>query len=78
MPRYFFDTNDGDRQVQDVGGVELTSRDDVHVAARDLLFDLGHVDILNTGSRVFTAAVRDERGKAVFRASMVLIVEDQS
>jgi hypothetical protein len=78
MPRYFFDTNDGDRQIQDANGVEFTSRDDAHVAARDLLFDLGNVDMVDTGKRVFTAAVRDEKGETVFRASMVLMVEHQA
>ncbi len=75
MPRYFFDTDDGERQIQDKDGIELPTLDNIHADVRDLLFDLGHVELLNGKDRVFTALVRDERGMLVYRGSMTLRVE---
>ena len=75
MPRYFFDTDDGERQIRDENGIDLPSMDDIGSMTRDLLFDLGHVEILNGRDRVFTALVRDERGMVVYRGSMTLRVE---
>ncbi len=75
MPRYFFDTDDGERQIQDKDGIDLPSMDDIGSMTRDLLFDLGHAEPLNGKHRVFTAAVRDERGLTVYKGSMVLKIE---
>ena len=75
MPRYFFDTDDGKRQIRDESGIDLPSMDDIGSMTRDLLFDLGHAELLNGKDRVFTAAVRDERGLTVYKGSMVLKIE---
>ena len=75
VPRYFFDTDDGERQIQDKDGIELPTLDDIRATVRDLLFDLGHAELLNGQDRVFTALVRDERGMAVYRGSMTLKIE---
>ena len=64
MSRYFFDTDDGKRQIRDETGIELAHLDDIVRAARDLLHDLGH-----------TVTVRDERGAVVYRGSATLRVE---
>lgn len=74
MSRYFFDTDDGVRQVRDETGLDLASADDIASAARDLLCDLGFAELLNGKDRVFKAAVRDERGAVVYRASVSLNV----
>ncbi len=75
MPRYFFDTDDGERQIQDKDGIDLPSMDDIGSMTRDLLFDLGHAELLNGKHRVFTAAVRDEQGITVYRGSMILRID---
>ena len=75
MPRYFFDTDNGERQIRDENGIDLPSTDDIGPTTRDLLFDLGHAEFLNGKHRVFTAAVRDERGLTVYKGSMVLKIE---
>ena len=75
MPRYFFDTDDGERQIRDENGIDLPSMDDIGSMTRDLLFDLGHAELLNGKDRVFTAAVRDEQGITVYRGSMILRID---
>ena len=75
MARYFFDTDDGDGRIRDERGIDLPSIDDVESTARDLLFDLGHAELLNGRDRVFTAIVRDEAGASVYRGSMALRIE---
>ncbi len=72
MPRYFFDTDDGERPIQDKDGIELPNVDDIRATVRDLLFDLGHAELLSGRDRMFTAVVRDERGIPVYRGSMTL------
>ncbi len=75
MPRYFFDTDDGERQIQDKDGINLPTFDDIRATARDLLFELGHAELLNGKDRVFATAVRDEHGITVYRGSMTLRVD---
>ncbi len=75
MPRYFFDTDDGERQFRDDTGIDLASADDVAFTTRDLLFDLGHAELFNGKDRLFTATVRDKQGITVYRGSMVLRVD---
>ena len=75
MSRYFFDTDDGKRQVRDETGIELAHLDDIVRAARDLLHDLGHAELLGGADRLFTVTVRDERGAVVYRGSATLRVE---
>ncbi len=65
MPRYFFDTDDGERQFRDDTGIDLASADDVAFTTRDLLFDLGHAELFNGKDRLFTATVRDKQGKII-------------
>ena len=75
MARYFFDTDDGERQFRDDAGIDLSSADDIPSTTRDLLFDIGHAQLLKGKDRTFTAAVRDEQGVTVYRGSMILRIE---
>ena len=75
MPRYYFDTDDGERQVHDESGVDLASMDDIEATTRDLLFDLGHAKLLDGEDRRFTAVVRDDRGVTIYRGSMTLRID---
>ena len=75
MPRYYFDTNDGERKVHDESGVDLASVDDIEATTRDLLLDLGHAKLLDGKDRRFTAVVRDDQGATVYHGSMVLRID---
>ena len=75
VPRYFFDTDDGERQIRDENGIDLSSINDIGPTTRDLLFDLGHAEVLEGRDRVFTAVVRDDRGDIIYRGSMVLRID---
>ncbi len=75
MPRYFFDTNDGDLAIRDEIGIDLTSHGDVERTTRDLLFDLGHAELLKGVDRTFTAIVRNERGAVEYRGAMTLRID---
>ena len=75
MARYFFDTDDGQRQVRDDTGIDLASIDDIQSTTRDLLIDLGYAQILSGKDRVFKASVRDVQGVVVYRGSVVLRIK---
>ena len=75
MARYFFDTDDGERQVRDEIGIDLASIDDIASTTRDLLIDLGYAQILSGKDRVFKAIVRDVQGAVVYRGSVVLRIK---
>ena len=72
MPRFYFDTHDGDIAIRDEVGVNLTALENVSSTTRDLLFDLGHAELMRGEERVFTAVVRNSTGDAVYQASMTL------
>ena len=78
MPRFYFDTDDGQQQIRDENGIDLPSVADIEPTIRDLLFDLGHAELLNARDRRFTAVVRDARGVIIYRRSMVLRVEHEA
>ncbi len=71
MPRYFFDISDGGLTIDDVG----TEFPDAH-AARDaainLLPDVARDEMRCEKSREVLALVRDETGRAIFTASLML------
>ena len=75
MARYFFDTDDGERQVRDTIDIDLASIDDIASTTRDLLIDLGYAQILSGKDRVFKAIVRDVQGAVVYRGSVVLRIK---
>ncbi len=72
MPRYFFDTCDGERQVRDEAGIDLTSPEDIPREAAILLQGLGIAKMLEGRSRVFTVKVRREDGAFVYRGTAKL------
>jgi hypothetical protein len=59
LPRYFFDTYDGNQFVSDTEGLELK---DVDLAKAG-------------DQKTFIVSVRDEAGQVVLRAALSLIVE---
>lgn len=77
MPRYFFDVDDGERRTRDETGLDLTSVNEVERETRILLQNLSVPEVLSRKDRVFTAAVRDDRGVTVYRGSAVLRIDDR-
>ena len=75
LPRYFFDTCDGERQVRDEAGIDLASPQDIAREAAILLQGLGLAEMLKGRSRVFTVRVRREDGAIIYRGTAKLDIE---
>ena len=72
MPKFYFDTFDGDRTSVDSDGLECSSRQVVQHRAIDALPDMAR-EILPDGlSHTFRVEVRDDGGNIVFRATLEL------
>lgn len=72
VPRFFFDTFDGDQTTVDSEGIECASLEDVEHKAVDALPDMAR-DLLPDGpNRLFRVHVRDEGGNRVFQATLEL------
>ncbi|MBP0438716.1 DUF6894 family protein [Tianweitania sediminis] len=70
--RFFFDVFDGSRFDHDEIGTVLASRDEVRVQSTTLLPALAS-DVLPDGNhRTFVVRVRDESGRYIFEATMVM------
>lgn len=74
MPRFYFDTDDGERQLRDDSGIDLADTHDVPGEVMSLLRDLAHVH-LPIGHRVMAVEVRDVKGAPVYRATMTIAGE---
>ena len=76
MPRYFFDTHDGDTYLEDDEGQDLDGIEEVRLQAQSGLADMARDVVPGNGpERTMVVAVRDESGKVVLNASLVLRVE---
>ena len=71
MPRYFFDTDDGERQFRDEVGLELPDLEAVAAETFGLLRDLAHGH-MSEGRRVMTTHVRGDDGVLVYRGEMTV------
>ena len=72
MPRFYFDIDDGVRDLRDDDGVPL---DDRECARRDAIATLTQLaqDMLPNGNdHVFRARVRDESGELIYEAALTL------
>lgn len=75
MPRYYFDTHDGDTGVIDEGGLQLADRAAARMAAIGALPDIAR-DVLPDGDRRDMAVrVRDESGRVILHATLSLAVD---
>lgn len=72
MPRFYFDTDNGERQFRDEDGIELASMSDVPGEALDLLRDMTHAS-MPVGLHVMTAKVRDITDAVVYRVEMTVV-----
>ena len=76
MPRYFFDAHDGDTYLEDDEGQDLDGTEEVRLQAQSGLADLARDVVPGDGpERTMVVAVRDEAGKIVLRAALILMVE---
>ena len=76
MPRYFFDTDDGDTFHEDEEGVDLNGIEEVRLQAQSGLADMARDVVPGDGpERTMVVAVRDQAGKIVLRAALVLMGE---
>ncbi len=71
MPRFFFDTFDGDKRMQDDVGV-VCDLDEVDKEAVDALPDIAREKLPDGLKRDLWVRVRDEEGVLVFEASLSL------
>lgn len=78
MPRYFFDTFDGDRLIADSEGIELPDLEQVKAEAQRALPDLARDGLPDGDQKTFIVSVRDGTGQVVLRAALSLIVETAS
>jgi hypothetical protein len=76
MPRFYFDTYDGDRFVPDEEGCDLAGIEEAKAEAVKALPDMAR-DGLPHGEdyREFAVDVLDEGGDTVLRARLTLVVE---
>lgn len=75
MPRYFFDTYDGDRFVPDDAGLQLLDLVEARAEAQKALPDMASDALPDGDQRTFVVMVRDEAGQVVARAALTLIVD---
>jgi hypothetical protein len=76
MPRYFFDTYDGENFVSDENGLELADIDAAKLEAQRALPDMVRDALPNSNFRSFVVNIRDETGQAVIRLALSLVVEE--
>ena len=75
MPRFFFDTHDGEQFLQDQTGLELEDLQAAKAAAQASLADLARDVLPNGDQATFIVSVRDEAGQVVVRTALSLVSE---
>jgi hypothetical protein len=75
MPRFFFDTYDGDFFAPDNEGQDLADIEAAKLIAQEALPDMASDKLPDGDQRVFIVSVRDEAGQVVVRVSLTLIAE---
>lgn len=76
MPRFFFDTFDGEFSSRDDVGQDLPDMEAARREAQIALPGMAH-DALPSGNyRTFVVNVRDENGKSVLRAALSLVISE--
>lgn len=72
LPRYYFDTFDGDHSSIDDDGIDCSSAQAVQDAAVDALPDMAREILPDGPNRVFRVDVRDGNHRVIFQASLEL------
>ncbi|ANY85036.1 hypothetical protein BB934_43285 (plasmid) [Microvirga ossetica] len=76
MPRFFFDTFDGESLQPDETGHELPDLDAAKQEAQKTLPDMAKDALVDGNYRTFVVNVRDEAGQTVLRAALSLVVAE--
>jgi hypothetical protein len=76
MPRFFFDTFDGNKLVSDEAGLELDSVEIVKAEAQKCLPEMAKDALPDGNHRAFVVNVRDEAGKVMVRMALSLVIEE--
>ena len=76
MPRFFFDTFDGENLQPDETGHELPDLDAAKQEAQTALPDMAKDALPDGNYRTFVVNVRDEAGQTVLRAALSLVVAE--
>ena len=76
MPRYFFDTYDGERLTPDEEGLEMQDLATAKAEAQRALPDIAREALPDSNHRTFVISVRDEADHVVLRAALSLVVEE--
>ena len=72
MPRFYIDTDDGDRRFCDDIGRELEDAEAARMAALDALRSMAGEKLPDGDRRAFIATVRDDQGAKLVRAKLLL------
>ena len=75
MPRYFFDTYDGDHFTPDYAGVELEDLEAAKAEAKKALPDIVRGEMPDGDRRDFVVVVKDEVGHEFLRVTLSLVIE---
>ena len=75
MPRYFFDTNDGDMVDEDDVGLEFADHEAARREAIATLPDMARDRLPDGDRRNFSVRIRDEAGTVLYSASLALTGE---
>ncbi len=73
MPRFFFDTYDGDFFAPDNEGLDLEGIEAAKLQAQKALPDMARDKLPDGDQRVFKVSVRDEAGQVVLRVTLSLV-----
>jgi hypothetical protein len=75
MPRYYFDTDDGDHLVTDDEGQKLAGLASVRAEALEALAGIAKDAVPRDNRDAMMVSVRDEASEVVFRATLSLVIE---
>ena len=75
MPRYFFDSRDGDARVPDDIGVALPSIEPARDQAAQALAELAKDVLSGSVHRELATEIRNEAGEPLLRATLVFEVQ---
>ena len=78
MPRFFFDSHDGEDFTPDCEGVDLQDLKRPRRKPRKVFRDIIWDELPVGGRRDFTVDVKDVAGQIVWRATLSLVVESPS
>jgi hypothetical protein len=76
MPRFFFDTFDGNKLVSDEAGLELDSVEIAKTEAQKCLPEMAKDALPDGNHRAFVVNVRDDAGKVMVRMALSLVIEE--